>query len=443
MSNPPASKGNIGSVSLLGAVSIGVGGMVGGGIFAVLGESIQLAKGSTPWAFLAAGLIAAATAWSYARLSVKWPDAGGTVVFIHAAFGHRPTSGGLNLSLWLSYLVTLAMYALAFASYAATFLPPGGNYRTGLVVLAVLLPTGLNLWNPDAVSKVESLIVSIKVAILLLVMFAGFSAINGQAFAPSNQVSFSEIIAAGMSIFVAYEGFELIANSAPDMKDRTKNLPRAYFITVLFVIALYIGIAIVAVGAVPASEVAKVSDFVLAEAAKPSLGQAGFTLVGIAAVLATLSAINATIYGNGRLAWTLATQRELPADLGDGTSRHPTAGILSTAIISLVLALTLDLSQVASVASAGFLLVFMTVNAAAWVTAGQMGSARFVPGIGVIATAWALFILLSKMWGAQRVSFWLFLGMLICAWAAEALLERRAPGKLQHKLDGHLAAHQT
>jgi amino acid transporter len=111
------------SLGYWSAVSIGIGGMVGGGIFAVLGLAVDLAHGGTPIAFAAAGLIALFTAYSYARLSVTYPTRGGTVEFLNQAFGEGIFTGGLNILLWLSYIAMLSLYAYAFGSYGASFFP--------------------------------------------------------------------------------------------------------------------------------------------------------------------------------------------------------------------------------------------------------------------------------------------------------------------------------
>ena len=118
-----------GKIGLWGAVAIGVGGMVGGGIFAVLGLAVQLAHGGTPVAFALAGVVALLTAYSYARLSVAYPSRGGTVAFLDRAFGSGMFTGSLNVLLWLSYVVMLSLYAFAFGSYGATFLPRPGRRR--------------------------------------------------------------------------------------------------------------------------------------------------------------------------------------------------------------------------------------------------------------------------------------------------------------------------
>ena len=101
-------------IGLLEAVSIGIGGMVGGGIFAVLGLAVSLAKGATSAAFLIAGALALITAYSYSRLSVAYPDKGGTVRFVNEGFGRTVFSGGINNLLWISYIIMLAHYASAF-----------------------------------------------------------------------------------------------------------------------------------------------------------------------------------------------------------------------------------------------------------------------------------------------------------------------------------------
>jgi len=108
-------------IGLLSAVSIGIGGMVGGGIFAVLGLAVQLAAGGTYVAFAIAGIVAVLTSYSYARLSVAYPSQGGTVEFLNQAFGTGILTGALNILLWFNYIITLSLYAYAFGSYGATF----------------------------------------------------------------------------------------------------------------------------------------------------------------------------------------------------------------------------------------------------------------------------------------------------------------------------------
>ena len=132
-------------MGVIGAIAIGIGGMVGGGIFAVLGTAVSLAGGGTPFAFLVAGFVALLTAYAYAKLSVKYPSAGGTVVFLDRAFGIDLATGSLNLMLWLSYLVTIALYASAFGSYGATFFPHAAPWLKHILLSVGILLNGGNL----------------------------------------------------------------------------------------------------------------------------------------------------------------------------------------------------------------------------------------------------------------------------------------------------------
>jgi amino acid transporter len=171
-----AGKGKIG---LWAVVAIGVGGMVGGGIFAVLGLAVQLAHGGTPVAFALAGAVALLTTYSYAKLSVAYPSRGGTVTFLDRAFGAGMFTGSLNVLLWLSYVVMLSLYAFAFGSYGATFLPETwqATGKHALICLSVIMITGLNLLSAELIGKAEVWIVGLKVAILLFFVGAGFAGV--------------------------------------------------------------------------------------------------------------------------------------------------------------------------------------------------------------------------------------------------------------------------
>lgn len=380
----------------MGAISIGIGGMVGGGIFAVLGEAVSMAHGATAIAFLVAGIVAFLTSIAYARLSVKYQNRGGTVVFIDNAFGNNLASGSINMMLWLSYLVTIALYAVAFASYAQTFFHGNTSVllKHVLICTAILLPMVINMISASFVSRSETIIVAIKLILLIVVIVFSESYINPARISPAHWGSAFPIVAAGMVIFVAYEGFELIANSAEDIKNPKRNLPIAFFFSVLLVIALYILIALVTVGTVSENQLLIAKDYALAVAAKPALGQAGFIMVSIAALLATFSAINATIYGNARLGYVLAKDGQLPEEFDKQVWNEPIVGVIITAIISLLIANTINLTEIAIIGSASFLLIFILVNASAFKLKKEIGGNQWVYLIASLLCVAALITLL-------------------------------------------------
>ena len=387
-------------IGLIGAISIGIGGMVGGGIFAVLGEAVSLSHGATPVAFLVAGAVALLTAVAYARLSVAYPSRGGTVFFIDTAFGNNLTSGSVNLMLWLSYLVTIALYAVAFSAYAQTFLsgPASPLEKHALISTAILLPTLINLLSAAFVSRSESLIVALKLLLLAVIILASLPDIDPGRLEPARWGTPLSVISAGMIIFVAYEGFELIANAAEEIDDPERNLPRAFLASVLIVIALYIVIAAITVSSVPEASLVAAKDYALAVAAEPALGRVGFVVVSVAALLATFSAINATIYGNARLGYTLAKEGELPETFDREVWNEPLPGVLITAAVSLLIANTIELKEIAIIGSASFLLIFALVNAAAYRLRGRIGgSGGLYLAASLLSTA-ALGILLLHAW---------------------------------------------
>ena len=399
-------------------IAIGIGGMVGGGIFAVLGLAVQLAHGGTPEAFALGGVVALLTTYSYAKLSVAYPSRGGTVTFLDRAFGAGMITGSLNVMLWLSYVVMLSLYALAFGSYGATFLPQAWQTfgKHALISLSLILITGLNLGKADLIGKAEDWIVGLKVGILLFFVGAGFFAgIKTSQIAPGSWAPPLQMAAGRMIIFLAYEGFELIANTAQDVRDAARTLPRAYYTAVGFVIGLYVLVSLVTVGNLPVDKIVAARDYALAEAARPFLGQAGFTLIAVAAMLSTASAINATLYGAARLSYCIARDGELPAMLEQKVWGEPVEGLLITAGLTLFVANTFDLTSISTLGSAGFLLIFAAVNTANALHAPHTNSHGWISVIGAVACLTALTALIWQTARTTPANLWILAALIALA----------------------------
>ncbi len=394
-------------IGLKEAISIGIGGMVGGGIFAVLGLAVSLAQGGTPVAFLIAGIIALITSYSYVRLSLTYPDRGGTVKFINQGFGKSVFSGGINNLLWVSYIIMLALYTSAFGFYAPNLLAVTGDstadfhiYATAIIVIA----TAINYYSIAVVGKIESGAVIIKLVILLSFVFISIAGLYGNPnlsqLLPESWESPVHLLTGGMVIFVAYEGFELIANAAPDIRKPEINVPRAYYFSVIFVICLYVVIAAVTVGSLPFADIASAQDYVLAEAAKPVLGRAGFVVITIAALISTFSAINASLYGGSRVSYEIAEDDELPHQLTALFWNQP-VGLMITAVATVIAANTLKLESISTAGSIGFLLIFAAVNYAGFRLSGFTGGNRGISLLGVVLCLVALFALVVQQYGTE------------------------------------------
>jgi len=382
----------MGVVSL---AAIGIGGMVGGGIFAVLGLAVQLARGGAPLAFLLAGAVALLTAYAYVQLSVALPSRGGTVTFVNAAFGSGLLSGALNILLWISYIVMLSLYASAFGSYGASFFPEANAplAKHALLTGAIVAITVLNALRADLIGKAEDFIVAVKLLILLTFVAVGLGQVNASALAPGTWASPASLVAGGMIIFLAFEGFELIANAAEDAEDPTRDMPRAFYGAVVFVILLYVLVAAVTVGSLPLEQIVAARDYALAEAARPAMKQAGFAMIAFAALLSTASAINATLYGAARLSFSIAKSGELPESLERKVWHKPLEGLLLTSVATLVLANLFDLSSISLMGSAGFLLLFAAVNLANARLAARTQSRAWISWLGALACTAALAVL--------------------------------------------------
>ncbi|MCA8962345.1 MAG: APC family permease, partial [Planctomycetes bacterium] len=220
-------------------------------------------------------------------------------------------------------------------------------------------------------------------------------------------------------IFLAYEGFELIANTAEDVRDPKRTLPRALYICVGFVIVLYVLVAWVAVGSLSVDRIASAKDYALAEAARPFLGQTGFTLIAAAALLSTFSAINATLYGSARLSYSIAKEGELPAILEKKVWNEPIEGLVITAVLALLLASLGDLSSISMMGSAGFLLIFGAVNAAHVRLAAKTGGGRWIAVTGVAACVAALVALIGQTFESHPGRVLVLLGMIATSFIVE------------------------
>lgn len=412
-------------IGLSDAIAIGVGGMVGGGIFAVLGLAVEFAKGGTPLAFLIAGIIALLTAYSYARLSLCFPDRGGTVHFINQCFGKTIFSGGTNNLLWISYIIMLCLYASAFGSYGAKLIDITGDYSTDkhlLLTSIILFSTILNYISFKVVSLSESIAVLTKMIILGVFVIAGIYGLFSSSFI--NQLTFSQwtppikLISGGMIIFVAYEGFELIANAVPNIRNPRKNVTAAFYIAVITVVVLYILIAIITVGSVSFDEISKSQEYVLAVAADPMFGKIGFTIISIAALISTFSAINSTLYGGSRVSYELGEDDEDPHELTKIFWNQP-IGLLLTMILTLLIGNLLDLESISTAGSAGFLLIFAIVNYSNYKLSSTTSSNKYISLSGFLLCLLALIALIFQQYETNKTGLSIVAGIILFAYIAE------------------------
>lgn len=352
-------------ISLPAAISIGIGGMIGAGIFSILGVVAE-AAGSAMWvSFLIGGIVALFSTYSYAKLGATYPSAGGAVQFLVKGWGVGTMSGSINIFMWIAYLISIALYAQGFAAYATTFITttPSEIMTKSFAAGSVIFFTLLNVLGAGDVGKAELFIVIVKVSILILFAAVGLFYISPERLSPQHWTGLENILFGAGILFIGYEGFGLITNAAANMKNPSRSLPIALYSSVLIVIAIYLAVSITVIGNLSIEAINAAKDYALAEAAKPFLGMFGFKLIAVAALFSTASAINATLFGGANVCYMIARDGELPTVFARSEWRNATGGLWLSALIVLIFIFFFNLAGVAMMGSGAFLLIYAAVNA--------------------------------------------------------------------------------
>ena len=426
MHNISKTAKKLGTFSIM---SVGIGGMIGGGIFAVTGLTIDITKGAAPIAFLIAGIVALLTGYSYLKLTLTFPGEGGTVEYLNRAYGSGVLTGSLNILLVFSYVVLVAIYAYAFGSYGSNFASHAHrdlylHILTNSIIVILII---VNLFDRKLAIPVENFFNISKLILLSIFIIAGFATpMHWNHLSVDTYPSNLNIVAGAMLIFLNYEGFELIANLAKDVKNPKRSLPIAYIGGIIIVIIFYVLITMVTVGHLTFKHVQEVSDNVLSVAASQSLGYVGFAGIIIAALMATSSAINATFQSTGKLAYIIAKTGELPKGLEKEIRNQHFEGTLIAAALALVVANFIPLNAIATMGSAGFLLIFMAVNIANVKLAKQTNSHIWISLTAALFTAGALIVLCLKVASnpATRSHLYILIGMIVFSFVIELIYRK-------------------
>jgi amino acid transporter len=413
-------------IGLIAAISIGVGGMIGAGIFSILGVGTQIAGNAVYLSFIIAGAVALFCAYSYVKLGAKFPSAGGPVEFLVRGFGSGTLSGGFNILLWIGYIFALALYARAFASYAVTFFPDSVStvllyvFLNGIVFVFVLI----NVVGTKAVGRSEILIVGVKLAILVMFIIVGSMFVKPELLTVTEWPGSTSILFAAGILFLGYEGFGLITNAAADMKEPKKTLPKAIYLSIFLVIAIYALIAFAVVGNLATAQIIEAEDYALAAAAQPSMGNVGFTVMAVAALFSTASAINATLYGGANVSYVVAKNRQLPAQFNRRTWHNSREGLFITAALVLIFANFFQLGGIAMMGSAAFLIIYGSVNIAHWKLRKETGGNKYIILASTLLTVATLVLLIYYLARNSLTTLITLIIVLCLCFLAEIVLQR-------------------
>ena len=378
-------------MSVRGAAFLGIGAMVGAGIFALLGEAGAVAGAAVWLSFLLAGIVAGLLGYTVVKLGVRFPSSGGLIAYLIEGFGNGRLVG---IASWLGYfaaiVIVCSMVAVAFGSYASSLFvgedaaSGWDNIFTSAVVLGML---AINMVGSRVVDRAQSLIVVVLLAVFAVFICVTIVDIDFDLLAFSGYPSLSDIIASVALTFFAYLGFSVITFSVGDLRDPARELPTAMYLALGVTSATYVLISLGVFGTLTVGQVTGFGETAIAEAARPTLGEAGFVMMAIAALLATASSVNATLYASGGLTAMLAKVGQFPSFFGRGSPLGSHAGLLITSGLVLVVANIVDLSAIASVGSACSLAIFLLVGIAGYRRRHEIGANAAIVLAAITVTA--------------------------------------------------------
>jgi len=385
-------------MGLMHVTMIGVGAMIGAGIFVLTGMAAGIAGPAILLVFLFNGIVTGLTAMAYAELGSCFPEAGGGYLWVKEAL---PQPNGF-LSGWISWFahaVACSLYAVAFGAFAVDLFYNAGLDLSGLLpkvagvashevaakliaVIIVLLFVYINFRGAKEAGQAETFVTIVKIVIIaLFVGFGAYAMFAGKTPEPwqGNFSGFFQkgaigiIVAMGLT-FIAFEGYEIIAQCGEEVKDPKRNIPRSIFLSLLIVVPIYILVAFVALGAVSPEGglptwmyLGQKGELAMIEAAEHfMMGKTGRIIFLIGGLFSTMSALNATIYSSSRVSFAMGRDKNLPGIFSriHAKTRTPHVAIFLSGAFIIFMAVALPIEDIASAADAMFLLLFVFVNLA-------------------------------------------------------------------------------
>ena len=429
MAESSSETGNVAekkTMTLRGAIFLGIGSMVGAGIFSLFGEAGTIAGAAVWVSFFIGGIIALLQGYSFAKLGARYPSAGGMISWLVRGFGKGLFTGGVVMLGYFSVLIVTAMVAVTFGNYATDlFLGENANpiWVKIFATVIIILLTYINSIGAEAVSKAQAGIVSIVLVILSGFAIAMLMNMNVSLLAPSSYPPFSYIMASVALTFFAYLGFGVISFSGGDIENPERNMPRAMYISLSFVMLLYVALAIGVFGTLTVEEVIANADTALAVAALPIFGTLGYTLISISALFSTTGAINSQLYASVGVTYTMATDGTLPPVFAK-KRRHRvggTQGLVISALLILALALLFDVTAIASIGSAVALAIFALVTIAHMRMRKETGASMIVLVLALTGTIVAILLFSWFTLLTSPQTFAILVGTIILAWVVEAV----------------------
>lgn len=424
---------DVGLVGVASAMLVGLGSIIGGSVFATMGPALESAGAGAPLAFIWGVVPACFTAYAYLRLTLRYPGQGGTEAFFDRAFGGGYLSGSLNLLLVVCYAGVASLYAGVFGVYLAGLLGLRAAWAVKLTTcLGVILVAGMNLSGRPWVRRLgEKLDVSKFLVMGVFIAAALLSPVwNWDNFAPRHWTGLECVLTTGLTIFMSYQGFELIAAIRQPIRRPRHTLPWAFALCLTVVTLYYSLMAFCTVGNVDYADVPGGSGHLVALVAERFMGAGGGILLCIGAMMASCSAMNSDVFSVSAIPGGMASQREFPRYFKPNSPGARRPGVLFLCGLMLVFVLLANTTELTALSSLGFLVIYAIVNAVSLKLGERSRRAWLICGSGALLCLCSAGVLLYQMCLQARAGLLLGVtaGMLFLPFIWQAgyfLLKRR------------------
>ena len=418
-------------IGLSESISMAIGGMVGGGIFAALGI-VAVTANTLAWlAFVVAGMIALCAGYSFIRLNRLLDGHAGPLTYVSKFTGNTTIAGMLGWTFIIGYVGTMALYSYAFGGYFTDLIGvetvAGFPLRPIVTLAAVAIFVGLNTAGAHASGRSEDVLVGLKILILLVFGVGGiyYGAVNNELTAGFSNLGIGPVIAAGVA-FVAFEGWELLLFDQDSIKNPKQTVRNAIYVSIVGATLLYVLVAVVTTNLVPISTIQQQPDTALAIAARPFLGSLGFILISVAALFSTGSALNATLFSAARLSKKMVSDDYLPNQLRGSDDGNPVRPLLVIGVLTAALAMAGSLNAISSFASLSFIAIFGSISALAIPQRDSIATG-VIPAMGALGALAAAIALLYHLFTTEFGTFVVVLALVVGVIAIEvSYFEREA-----------------